>query len=249
MFSKESDLIIMKKLSLFYEISLLILAIVSVSSLFVPENDAFSLVDWIIWGIFAIDVSVRFITAEKKWEYVKKNPFDIIAAIPFDAIFQLARIVRLFRVIRAIAILSRLFKPSIIEIMQINGLNKVITAVFSLIFLASIPMYFIEPNIFDSYQDAVWWSIVTATTVGYGDFSPETPLGRMIAVVLMVFGIGLIGMVTGSIATYFIGNQKQEENPKIDYLKRELDRIDKLTNEEIDTMIDMLHKMKSKQST
>ncbi|NDI36359.1 potassium channel family protein [Chengkuizengella sediminis] len=237
----------MKKLSLMYEFSLLILAITSVSLAFDDTNNlTLTLVDWIIWGIFAIDVSVRFITAEKKWEYVKKNPFDIIAAIPFDAIFQLARIVRLFRVIRAIAIISRLFKPSIIDIMQINGLNKVIAAVFALIFIASVPIYLVEPSV-ESYDDAIWYSIVTATTVGYGDFSPETPWGRMIAVVLMVFGIGLIGMVTGSVATYFMEGQKQE-NPKVDYLKKELDRVDELTNEEIDTMIDMLHKLKSKES-
>ncbi|MDP5274478.1 potassium channel family protein [Chengkuizengella axinellae] len=232
----------MKKISLIYEISLLILAIVSVSLTFVTNNETFELVDWLIWGVFAVDVSVRFITADKKWEYVKKNPFDIIAAIPFDAIFQFARIVRLFRVIRAIAIASRLFKPTILEIFQINGLNKVVASVFALIFILSIPIAFVEPSI-DSYNDAIWWSIVTATTVGYGDFSPETPWGRMIAVVLMVFGIGLIGMVTGSIATYFMEGKK-EENPKIEYLKKELDRFDELTNEEIDTMIDMLNKQK-----
>ncbi|MFS1511928.1 potassium channel family protein [Chengkuizengella sp. SCS-71B] len=239
-----SDLTVMKKLSLVYEISLLILAITSVSLTFVTENETLLLVDWIVWGIFVIDVSIRFYTAEKKWEYVKKNPFDIIAIIPFDAIFQLARFVRLFRVIRAVAILSRLFKPSIREILEINGLNKVIAAVFALIFIASIPIYFVEPSV-ESYDDAIWYSIVTATTVGYGDFSPETPWGRMIAVILMVFGIGLIGMVTGSIATYFMEGNKQE-NPKIDYLKKELDRLDELTNEEIDTMIDMLNKLKIK---
>ncbi|NBI28348.1 potassium channel family protein [Chengkuizengella marina] len=234
----------MKKLSVIYEISLFILAVTSVSLAFVSENKTLLLVDWIVWGIFFIDVSIRFYTSEKKWKYIKKNPFDIIAIIPFDAIFQLARIVRLFRVVRAIAILSRLLRPSIREILEINGLNKVIASVFALIFIASIPIYFVEPSV-ESYDDAIWYSIVTATTVGYGDFYPETPWGRMIAVVLMVFGIGLIGMVTGSVATYFMDGNKKE-NPKVDYLKKELDRLDELTNEEIDTMIDMLHKLKNK---
>ena len=60
-----------------------------------------------------------------------------------------------------------------------------------------------------SFGDALWWSIVTCTTVGYGDISPSTTVGRVVAVILMLFGIGLIGMLTGAITTFFTQRDKQ----------------------------------------
>lgn len=68
--------------------------------------------------------------------------------------------------------------------------------------VGSLAIREVEPAL-GSFADALWWSVVTATTVGYGDLSPASGVGRLIAVGLMLVGIGTIGMVTGSIATYF----------------------------------------------
>lgn len=65
-----------------------------------------------------------------------------------------------------------------------------------------------------SFQDALWWSFVTTTTVGYGDLSPVTGLGRIVAAVLMLVGIGLIDSLTSSITTFFITPaEKEVEKP------------------------------------
>lgn len=69
---------------------------------------------------------------------------------------------------------------------------------------------------------------MTATTVGYGDISPKTAEGRLIAGILMLAGIGTIGMGTGSIATYFLG-ARGSANPHIRHLQRELDSWDDLS--------------------
>ncbi|MBA4495672.1 potassium channel family protein [Paenactinomyces guangxiensis] len=61
-------------------------------------------------------------------------------------------------------------------------------------------------------MDAVWWAVVTTTTVGYGDISPVTLGGRVIATILMFTGIGLIGSVTASVATHFIEYLNQNKN-------------------------------------
>ncbi len=229
------------KIQLIYELLMSILAIISVSFIFIEET-SYRWIDTTVWLIFVVDVSVRLFYSKSKWEYIKKNPFDIIAILPLDSIFRLARVARVIRVIRALSIISKSFKP-VFDIINTNGLNKVITATIVLIFISSIPIYYLEPNI-KTYGDAFWWSIVTATTVGYGDISPETGLGRLIAIILMLFGIGLIGMITGSIATYFIGEKKQKENVNIVYIKGQLDRFDELNEKDIEIMMTMLDRLK-----
>lgn len=70
-------------------------------------------------------------------------------------------------------------------------------------------------------MDALWWSFVTVTTVGYGDISPVSSFGRVIAGLLMAFGIGFIGMLTGTIATFFIKKTEYQTNDETN--KNDLD--------------------------
>ncbi|MFD2671755.1 potassium channel family protein [Marinicrinis sediminis] len=231
-------------IKLIYEIFMLLLAILSVSLLWADtSNRVYALIDWSVWFIFFMDVLIRFIRADSKWQYIRSNPLDIIAAIPLDALFRFARIARLIRLLRAFALASRMidFKQFFIIFNQ-NGLNRVVSVAIVMLFLASIPIYFIEPHI-KSYGDALWWSVVTTTTVGYGDISPVTVPGRVIATFLMVFGIGMIGMITGSITTYFLKAHERME-PDIEFIQNQLSRYDHLTPQEIDTLIVMLEKRK-----
>ncbi|MEU3986689.1 potassium channel family protein [Streptomyces sp. NPDC026672] len=63
-----------------------------------------------------------------------------------------------------------------------------------------------------TYPRALWWSVETATTVGYGDFYPVTPWGRVVAVVVMVVGITAYGMVTAALATWFVGRDQERRH-------------------------------------
>ncbi|GAE28605.1 potassium voltage-gated channel subfamily KQT [Halalkalibacter wakoensis JCM 9140] len=229
-----------RNLVLVYESVMVLLAIVSVTMIW-SDNESLYLIDRIVWFIFLVDVSIRFYKSKGKWEYIKTHPLDFIAIIPFDAIFQLARIARLFRAIRLIAIGAHFLKP-VFDIVRTNGLHKVITCTAILIFVSAIPIKTIEPSM-ESYADALWWSIVTATTVGYGDISPETNIGRVIALILMIFGIGLIGMITGSIATYFLSGQ-QKEHGAIEFIKSELSRYEELSEEEFERLLVLMNQLR-----
>ncbi|MGM8364938.1 potassium channel family protein [Virgibacillus sp. W0181] len=230
------------KIALTYEIILVVLAFISVFLLFY-DNSRFIILDKIVWFLFFVDVVVRLLVAKDKWLYIRKNPFDIIAAIPLDAIFQTARIVRLFRVIRLLAVSKNLL-PKFFQLLKTNNLDRVLIVATLLVVGGGTVVTFTEPNI-DTFADGLWWAIVTTTTVGYGDISPDTISGRMVAVLLMIVGIGMIGMLTGSITTFFIKDEAQE-HPTISYIHKQVLRLEQLTPEEIDHLIVLLNQYKQK---
>ncbi len=101
----------------------------------------------------------------------------------------------------------QIFKRFAIKIRKDN-LHKAGLIIFVLIFLASVAFWHFEDRL--DFGDAVWWSFVTVTTVGYGDISPMTIGGRIVGIILMITGIGLLGIFTATIASLFIEDQLLE---------------------------------------
>jgi voltage-gated potassium channel len=97
-----------------------------------------------------------------------------------------------------------IFKRFAIKVHKDN-LHKVGIMIFVLVFLASIMFWYFEER--TGFADAVWWSLVTVTTVGYGDISPVSLGGRIVGIILMITGIGLLGILTATIASLFIEDQ------------------------------------------
>ena len=99
-----------------------------------------------------------------------------------------------------------------------------------------------------SIGDALWWSFVTFTTVGYGDILLKTQLGRTIAVLLMIIGIGIIGVITTSLTLYILDDRKSIKktyrDKVIDDVKSMLDNYDELSNKDIDNIAKILKSLK-----
>ncbi|MCI5903523.1 MAG: ion transporter [Oscillospiraceae bacterium] len=201
-----------------------IMAIMDICGKISPDNSAFYTADTIILIIFAVDYAVRFIIAKEKAAFFKSNIFDLIAIIPFSNIFSLFRFARIFRLAK-LAKLTKLAKFSkmarivgmlgkiqqqISSFLHTNGFIYMLYAAGVLILISSVLISYVENK---PFSDALWWSIVTCTTVGYGDISPSTGIGRIVAVVLMIFGIGLISMLTGTITTFFSKRVSKPEEP------------------------------------
>ncbi|MFB1051810.1 potassium channel family protein [Paraliobacillus sp. JSM ZJ581] len=232
------------KINLVYEIFILLLVITSIATIWI-DNKIFIYFDRLVWFILFLDVFIRFIFATNKWKFLKSNIFDIIAIIPLGTIFQTARFARAIRLVR-IFLLTKNHAPILLKILKTNGLDKLIYTSFTLIFISSLIVTYSEPNI-TSFADGVWWSIVTTTTVGYGDISPSTIIGRVVAVILMIVGIGLIGMLTSSITTFFI----KENNVKIksvSFIQDQLNNFEDLSSEDINEMISLLNELKKRKS-
>lgn len=88
------------------------------------------------------------------------------------------------------------------HVLKVTGFATFLTSFFSFIFLAAGLLLWLEPN-FTSYGDSLWYSFVTATTVGYGDLLVTTTLGRIISILLAIYGILFLGSLSGLVVSYY----------------------------------------------
>lgn len=253
-----------KRTKIIYEIVFIVMSLVAVTitildiieTINLETDSLLRIIDETITYIFIIDYTIRFLIAKTKRTFIKSNIPDLIAIIPFNSIFKIFRIAKILKIarlakmtklLRLIAVGSRLLKRTK-RILCTNGLNKALWFTAAVILLGSLGIYVAEKGqTIDSFFDAVWWSFVTATTVGYGDISPATAAGRLIAGVLMITGIGAIGMITSAISTYFInGKENQAPTTECNTLKHFIIGSDELNDNEKSELINYLDFLKSK---
>jgi voltage-gated potassium channel len=156
-------------------------------------------VSWTVWGAFAIDFLIRIVLAENRRRYALTHWYDVaLIALPLLRPLRLLRLVALFRV------LDRSVSTSLAGRALVYAVGA---ATFS-VFIGALAVLDAErasdhANI-TTIGDALWWAAATVATVGYGDFTPVTLEGRVVAIVLMLVGIGLVGTVTAAAATWLI---------------------------------------------
>lgn len=182
---------------------------------------------------FLFDFIYRLLKSKGKWQFLRGNALDFIATISLQPALSFFRIPRL---LTAVGLMNRLKRTALYRgvehllsypkrFVRTNGLVHIVYINVFAITIGSLAAFYFERGItFQSYGDALWWAIVTVTTVGYGDFVPKTLPGRAVAVLLMVFGIALISMLTGAIATYFNTSRTKMEEERD--LKSFIDSLD-----------------------
>ena len=101
-----------------------------------------------------------------------------------------------------------------VVVLESGPLFSVLVIFLMVVFLASVAEHFLErevqPQTFGSVPSALWWAVVTLTTTGYGDVVPVTPLGRMVAALVMISGLGVFGLWTGILATGFAAETRRD---------------------------------------
>jgi voltage-gated potassium channel len=172
------------------------------------------------WIVFVIDYAARVWAARDRRRYFSKHILDLlIVVLPALRPLRLLRLVILFRVLnRKAAATLRGRVPLYVSI-----------SASTLVLCAALAVLDAErgapgSNI-KSFGDALWWAVVTVTTVGYGDHFPVTLQGRFVAGGLMIGGVALIGVVTASFAAWFIDRVRDEEEEAEAATRRDLDQI------------------------
>jgi len=208
-----------------YDLVIGILAIFSLVILILPlilqlppdVVDTLSNVENALCVVFLADFLRSLFRAQSKWAYFLKGGgwLDLLGSLPFTkfAVFRFARLFRIVRVMRTLK--GNDFRKLLTDQLAQNTLLFTFAIAFVLIFTIALFVLKAEQgnphaNI-TTYTNAVWWAFVTITTVGYGDYYPVTTVGRLLALILMFSGLGIIGVLSSYLASTFISLQRRRD--------------------------------------
>ncbi len=169
------------------------------SSLSPNQQSAIDIVQWICWLAFTLDLIFGVWKANSKTDYLKHHPLEIASTLlPFLRPLRLLRVISFGGLAIQKVAMGRQFAIT---------LKVMLTALFVAYISAvqiTITERVVEGSNIKDFGDGLWWAISTVTTVGYGDYFPTTTEGKFIAVMLMVMGISLVGVITASVAAWFV---------------------------------------------
>jgi voltage-gated potassium channel len=160
--------------------------------------------------LFFVDFLVLLVRSENRWRYFAAwGWLDLISSIPGTDLFRLGRTTRVLRILRVLRGLKAARALTVFILhrrAQSTFLAALLVAILLIVFSSSAILQFEtspEANI-RTPEDAIWWAVVTVTTVGYGDKFPLSAEGRLVAILLMTAGVGLFGMFSGFVAAWFL---------------------------------------------
>jgi voltage-gated potassium channel len=257
------------------EVTIGVLAIVSIALVAIESLVSVSqgtlvgiyIADLLICIVFAIDFIQRAKASESKSRFIISNFFEILAMVPAVALYALGtiptiavalrsfRLIRVVRVILLVARMRRVFSKSS-RFAQRSNLLALLGVTVGIIFAGAFAALLLDSGAenaqITNFSDAVWWSISTVTTVGYGDIVPKSIGGRIMGMGLMVVGIGVMAAFISEVSATLVESRMKRNSEKEDFrtaviseIKRRLDDIDKLSDTEVSLLAKMIQTLRS----
>lgn len=217
-------------LSVLYKYFMIAIIALSLLTLTTKEDPAWFLgIEKLCLIVFIADYILRWITADYKfvnfnWTAFVKYPFRLISVIDLMSIFALVysitgwfvgfditevltvfRIIRIFRYSKSVRTILQILKSSKKPLIAVGSLA------LGYIFISAIVIFNIEPDSFETFFDAVYWSTISLTTVGYGDIYPVTVLGRTVAMISSFLGIAIVALPAGIVTAEYLAKIKDKE--------------------------------------
>ena len=205
--------------------------------MFVEDTQAFRVIEQITVTIFILDYLLRWMTADyrlgrKAWSFVL-YPFtgwaivDLLSILPGLSVlsrgFKILRVTRLLRILRLVKFIRYTEKIQVLGkvIRKEKGvLLTVLGIAVFYVFLTALIMFNAEPHVnpvtgvtvFEDFFDALYWATVTLTTVGYGDLTPVTDIGRLVSMLSSLFGVAIIALPSGVITARYLEELRSQRN-------------------------------------
>ena len=169
--------------------------------------------EWFFTIVFTIEYGLRLWCIQNTWLYARSfyGVVDLLGIIPtylslwfagtqYLLVIRVLRVLRVFRVLRMVRYVGEAELISQALLASRRKITVFVSTVLALVVVFGSLMYLVEGGTnpsFASIPDSIYWAVTTMTTVGYGDITPQTPLGRTLATVIMIMGYGIIAVPTG----------------------------------------------------
>jgi voltage-gated potassium channel len=221
-----------------FDLTLLALILISVVAVMLESVESvrkvygyeLQVIEWIVTIFFTLEYIGRIIAVRNPWSYIFSfyGIIDLLATIPKyvgllfpgSGVFLSIRAIRLLRIFRILKLVNFVGAGNqLIDALKKSRI-KIAVFLFSVIVLCVILgtlMYIVEDREagFTSIPTSIYWTIVTLTTVGFGDITPVTPLGQFVSVIIMILGYGIIAVPTGLVTAEFMKDQKIHLNTQV----------------------------------
>ncbi|NNL41675.1 MAG: ion transporter [Desulfobacterales bacterium] len=220
-----------------FDIVLLVVILYSVIIVMLESDSRFdekfhgflNISEWVVTILFTIEYILRIICIKTPRKYIFSffGIIDLLSTIPkylsyfiigsqYVAAFRALRLLRIFRILKLVRFVGE--SNNLIRALKASR-AKIFVFVFFILVLSVLLgtiMYLVEgpENGFNSIPHSVYWTIVTLTTVGYGDISPQTGLGQIIATLIMIVGYGVIAVPTGIVSAEYASTRREEKGKK-----------------------------------
>ncbi|MCR4955622.1 MAG: ion transporter [Lachnospiraceae bacterium] len=219
------------KASKMYDIMMMVAVVVGMIPLMSKvENHYMRTIDGITGILFFVDYFFRVFTADYKmgikiykayvfYAFTPMAIIDLLSVIPaLTLLFPDVAAIGAFRIFRIFLVL-KLIRYSKTMTLITNVIRKVKSQLFAVlvltviyIFTSAMLMFQMEPDIFNHFFDALYWATVSITTIGYGDISPVTPIGRLITMVSALVGVAVIALPSGIITAAYMDEVKRKKS-------------------------------------
>lgn len=180
-----------KLMKLMYEGTMILLVLLTIMTIW-TEHTINSTINWIVWGIFFIDFLVRLWLTKNKWDFVKQNPFLILAIIPFDQFFQIARIVRLIYFFR-IKTIAKYYITPYVKKLTYQSLTAIGISFFIFVLLVTIIVWKVEENVI-TFWESIYVVFSYLFFLGHRIFLIEHTISIFFLTITSVLGVVLQGL-------------------------------------------------------
>jgi len=247
-------------------VSIIILAVESLVPVSPGELMAMYIIDLLICIVFAWDFVCRLRSSKSSSHFMKNNGYEILAMIPALALYALEtlspiaillRSLRLLRVIRVVLLAARVMRmmSKTAVFIQRSNLLLLLSITVSVIFIGAFAALVLDSGSENAriteFSDAVWWSISTVTTVGYGDVVPSSIWGRIMGMVLMIVGISIMTVFISQVSATLVESKLKRDFTRKNFrgamiaeVKNGIDNLDKLSESELSLLMQTIQTLR-----